>query len=59
VVGLFINFRDSPIIYICSYSLNTTTAFCFVTECSDIVAFVRLRVCHDTTHLYFTWPQPV
>jgi len=26
------------------YSLNTTTAFYFVTECSNIAVFVRLRV---------------
>jgi len=25
--------------------LNTTTAFRFVTECSDIAVFVRLKVC--------------
>jgi len=31
--------------YILPYSLNTTTAFYFVTECSDIAVFVRLRVC--------------
>jgi len=30
--------------YIFPYSLNTTTAFYFVTECSDIAVFVRLRV---------------
>jgi len=39
------------------YSLNTTTAFYFVTECSDIAVFFRLRVV--TTHSYFTWPCPV
>jgi len=31
--------------YILPYSLNTATAFYFVTECSDIAVFIRLRVC--------------
>ena len=35
----------SQIVYIRPYSLNTTTAFYFVTEYSDIAVFVRLRVC--------------
>jgi len=35
----------SEIVYILPYSLNTTTAFYFATECSDIAVFVRLRVC--------------
>ena len=35
----------SQIVYIRPYSLNTTTVFYFVTECSDIAVFVRLRVC--------------
>jgi len=35
----------SQIVYIHPYSLNTTTAFYFVTECSNIAVFVRLRVC--------------
>jgi len=33
------------IFYIRPYSLNTTTAFYFVTEWSKIAVFVRLRVC--------------
>ena len=37
--------RRSQIVYIRPYSLNTTTAFYFVTEYSDITVFVRLRVC--------------
>jgi len=37
--------RSSQIVYICPYSLNTTTAFYFVTECSNTAVFVRLRVC--------------
>ena len=32
-------------VYILPYSLNTTTAFYFVTECSNFAVFVRLRVC--------------
>jgi len=28
-------------------------------KCSDIAVFVRLRVCHDTKHSYFTWHWPV
>jgi len=34
--------------------LNTTTAFYFVTECSDVAVFFRLRVfaCHNTSVLY-------
>ena len=51
--------RCSPIVYTRPYSLNTTTAFYFVTGCSDIAVFVRLRVCHATTHSFFTWPWPV
>jgi len=43
----------SQIVCIRPYSLNTTTAFCFVTECSDI-AVLRLRLCHVTMHSYFT-----
>jgi len=31
-------------------SLNTTTTFYFVTECSDIAVFVRLRVCMSHCH---------
>ena len=38
-------FWRSQIVYILPYSLNTTTAFYFVTECSDIAVFVSLRVC--------------
>jgi len=40
------------------YSLNTTVAFYFVTKCSDVTLFFRLRACHGTTHSYFTWPWP-
>jgi len=35
----------SQIVYIRPYSLNTATAFDFVTECSNFAVFVRLRVC--------------
>jgi len=35
----------SQIVYIRPWSLNTSTAFYFVTECSNIAVFVRLRVC--------------
>jgi len=49
----------SRIVFIRPYSLNTTTAFYFVTECSDIAVLVRLWVCHVTTHSYFTWARPV
>jgi len=49
----------SPIVYIRPGSFNTTTAFYFVTECSDIAMFVHLRACHGTTHSYFTWPRLV
>jgi len=49
----------SLFIYNLSYSLNTTIAFYFVTECSDVKVFVRLRGCHATTQSYFTWPWPV
>jgi len=31
----------------------------FLTECSDIIVFVHLRVCHATTNSSFTWPWPV
>jgi len=33
------------IVYIRPYSLNTTTAFYFATECSDVTVFICLRVC--------------
>ena len=36
--------RRSQIVYIRPYSLNTTTAFYFVTEYSDIIVFIRLTV---------------
>jgi len=44
----------SQTFYIRSYSLNTTTAFYFVTECSDVAVLVRLRACarHNTFMLY-------
>ena len=29
------------------------------TACSDIAMLIRFRASHDTTHSYFTWPQPV
>ena len=48
-------FCSSQIIYIRPYSLNTTTAFCFVSECLTMAVFVRLRACHATTQSYFTW----
>jgi len=45
---------SSPIIYIRPYSLNTTTAFDVVTECSEIAVFVCLRACagNNTSVLY-------
>jgi len=45
----------SYIVYICPYSLNNTTAFYyFVTECSDVAVFFRLRACacHNTFVLH-------
>jgi len=47
-------FWCGQIVYIRPYSLNTTTAFCFVTECSDVAVFFRLGVCacHNTSVLY-------
>jgi len=44
----------SQIIYSRPYSLNTTTAFDWVTECSDVAVFVCLRACagHSTSVLY-------
>jgi len=33
------------IVYICPYSLNTTTAFYSVTECSDVTVFLRTCAC--------------
>jgi len=45
----------SQIAYVCSYSLNTTTVFYFVTEWPDVTVLGRL---HATTHFYFTWPWP-
>jgi len=44
----------SQIVYIRPYCLNTATAFYFVTECSDVAVFFRLRVCacHNTSVLY-------
>ena len=35
---------DAVRLFFRPYSLNTTTAFYFVTECSNIAVFVRLRV---------------
>jgi len=49
----------SLIVHVRPYPLNTTIAFYFVIECSNIAVFVRLRACRATTHLYFTWPWPV
>jgi len=49
----------SLIVHIRPYPLNTTIAFYFVIEWSNISVFVRLRACRATTHLYFTWPWPV
>ena len=41
------------IVYI-RHCLNTATAFYFVTECSDVAVFFRLRICecHNTSVLY-------
>ena len=47
----------SQIVYIRPYSLNTTSAFYFATECSDVTVFDWGRV-HDTILSYFTWPWP-
>ena len=47
------------IVCIRPYSLNTTTAFYFVTECPYIAVFVWWMACHATTHSYFTWARPV
>jgi len=47
----------SQIVYIRPYSLNTTTAFYSVTECSDSTVSVWGHV-YTTTHSYFTWPWP-
>jgi len=38
-------FDDVRLFIFFLYSLNTATAFYFVTECSDIAVFFRLRVC--------------
>ena len=51
------------IVYSRPYSSNTTTAFYFTTDCSDVTVFVRLRacVCHNAfvLHLaiYQGWTQ--
>jgi len=42
-----------------SLSFEYITAFYFVTEYSDIVVFVRLRVCYVTMHSHFTRPWTV
>ena len=42
-------------VYIRPYSLNTTTAFYFATECSDVTVFIWGRV-HTTVLSYVTWP---
>ena len=49
----------SKIVYIRLYSLNPTIAFYFLTECSDVTVFVRLRAFHATAHSHFTWPWPM
>jgi len=49
----------SQIVYIGPHSLNTTIAFYFPTQCSNIAVNVRLRACHATMHSYFTWPRTV
>jgi len=41
----------SQIVYTCPYSLNTTTAFYFMTECLDITVHATILPC-------FTWPWP-
>jgi len=48
---------DAVRLFIFVLILKTATAFYFVTECSNIAVFVRLRVCnvHVTMHSYFTW----
>jgi len=44
----------SQIVYIRPSSLNTTTTFYFVTECSEVAVFYRFRVCacHNTSVPY-------
>jgi len=37
-----------------SYTLNTSTAFYFATECSDVTVFVSARV-HATILSYIAW----
>ena len=51
--------RCSQIVHFRPYSFNTTTAFYFATECSDVTVFVRLRAyaCHHVL-LCITWPWP-
>jgi len=46
--------RCSQVVYIRPYSLNTTTAFYFATEYSDVAVFVWRGVHAE----YFTWPSP-
>jgi len=41
-------FSCSQIVYTCPYSLNTTTAFYFATECSDVTAYLRACAYHNT-----------
>jgi len=64
----FLKDAERPTIYgcplwcsqiVCPYSLNTTTAFYFVIERSDVIQcwFVRGRL-HAATHSWFTWPWP-
>ena len=47
----------SHIVYISPYSLNTTTTFDFMIECSDVAAFVWGRV-QATILPHFTWLWP-
>jgi len=47
----------SQIVYIRPYSLNTTTAFYFVTEGSNVTVLSWACVL-ATTHFYFNWPWP-
>jgi len=46
----------TQIVYIGPDSLNTTIAFYFVTERTDVAVFVRLRACHAVTH-YLAFDQ--
>jgi len=49
----------SQIVCIRHYSLNNTTAFYFVNECSNIAMSVWLMARPATTHSHFTWTRPI